>query len=69
LGVSSGISHVQAAPLLTALASRAFRVNLNQILRSRQLVKGYLEMVGIVEGIEEDIFVELVDILEAGKPI
>jgi len=66
--VSSGISHVQAAPLLTALASRAFRVNLNQMLRSRQLVKGYLEMAGIVEGIE-DIFVELVDILEAGKPI
>ena len=44
------------------------RHNLNQMLRSRQLAKGYSEMVGVVEGIEE-IFVERVDILEAGESI
>jgi hypothetical protein len=41
---------------------------LNQMLRGRQLAKGYSEVVGVVEGIEE-IFVERVDILEAGESV
>jgi hypothetical protein len=42
--------------------------DLDQVLRSRELTEGYSEMVGIVEGIEE-IFVERMDILQAGKSV
>lgn len=38
------------------------------MLRGRELAKGYLEVVGVVEGIEE-IFVEGVNILETGESI
>jgi hypothetical protein len=38
------------------------------VLRGRELAEGYSEMVGIVEGIEK-IFVERMDILQAGKSV
>lgn len=41
---------------------------LDQVLRSRQLTKGNLEVVGIIQGVQQ-VFVERVDVLQTREAV